>query len=143
MGKAADCPHDRPVITTDGPYYRQVHPNDFQNGVALPAAFRVKDTGTGCHYGLSFHDSVRTTAQCCHREYTVDGGYKSAAVFEVSSQELVGTGASKVVDSPDGISFAHVDALYEHPMNRDVRQGVRSELTLAANRRGPVYVPRK
>ena len=139
MGKAADCPHDRPVITTDGPYYRQVHPNDFQNGVALPVAFRVKDTG--CHYGLSLHDGVRTTAQRCHREYTVNGGNKSAAVFEVSLQELVGTGASKVVDSPDGISFAHVDALYENPMNHDVRQGVRSELTLAANRRGAVYVP--
>ena len=141
MGKAVDCPHDRPVITTDGRYYRQVHSNDFQNGRALPVAFRVKDTG--CHHGLSLHDGVRTTAQRCHREYTVDGGNKSVAVFELSLQELVSTGASKVVDSPDGISFAHVDALYENPMNKDVREGVRSELTLAANRRGPVYVPGK
>ena len=102
MATPADCPHDNPAITGDGPYYRQVHPNNFQNGRNL-----------------------------------------SAAVLQVSRQELIDTGASLIVDSPDGITFAHVDALYEKPMSNRLRSNAGKALLTAANRRGPAYVPHR
>ena len=139
MATPADCPHDNPAITGDGPYYRQVHPNHFQNGQALPGSFILNDTGS--HFGLSLHDGARTTAERCHREYTQNGGNLSAAVVQVSRQELIETGASVIVDSPDGITFAHVDALYEKPMSRRLRSNADKALMTAANRRGPAYIP--
>ena len=139
MATPADGPHDNPTVTGDGPYYRQVHPNHFQNGLALPGSFILHDTG--CHFGLSLHDGARTTAERCHREYTQNGGNRSGAVVQVSRQELTDTGVSVVVDSPDGITFAHVDALYEKPMSNPLRSNAGKALLTAANRRGPAYVP--
>ena len=139
MGTPTDCPHDNPVITTDGPYYRQVHPNKFQDGQALPGSFILNDTG--CHYGLSLNDGARTTAANCHQEYTANSGNASAAVLEVSVDDLSATGMLKIVDSPDGITFAHVDALYEKPMSSNLRRGASKDLMMAANRRGPAYIP--
>ena len=141
MGTPTDCPHDNPVITTDGPYYRQVHPNNLQDGQAIPLAFKLKDTG--CHYGLSLNDGARTTADRSHREYTQNSPNKSAAVLEVSAQELVGTGAYVTVDSPDGITCAHVDALYKKPMSNRLRENAAKELMTAANKRGAAYIPPK
>ena len=92
MATPANCPHDNPTITGDGLYYRQVHPNHFQNGQALPGSFILNDTG--CHFGLSLHDGTRTTAERCHREYTQNGRNLSAAVLQVSRQELIDTGAA-------------------------------------------------
>ena len=114
MGAPADCPHDNLVVDIEGPYYRQVHPVNFQDGVALPGSFILNATGrenARCHFALSLNDGVRTTADRCHREYTQDGKRRSAAVLEVTRQELTDSGALFVVDSPDGITYAHVDAL--------------------------------
>lgn len=141
MGTPTDCPHDRPVITTDGPYFRQVHPNKFQDGQALPGCFILNDTG--CHYGLSLNDGARTTAARCHREYTHNSENTSAAVLEVSAHELAATGVLKIVDSPDEVTYAHVDALYEKPMSSRQRRAAGKELMAAANRRGPAYIPGK
>ena len=141
MGTPAVCPHDNQPITTQGPYYRQVHPNYFQDGLALPRAFILQDTGCGSHYGLSLNDGIRTTARRCHREYTHNGGYSSAAVLAVSEQELRESGAIAIVDSPNEITFAHVDALYKQPMSRRQRDNVGKALIAPANKRGPVYVP--
>ena len=141
----ADCPHDKPVITTHGPYYRQVHPNNFQNGVALPGSFVLNPTtdpeNTRCHFALSLNDGTRTTAQRCHREYTQIGGKKSAAVLEVTEQELTDSGTLFIVDSPDGITHAHVDALYKCSLTRGQREKAQKALLTAANKRGPAYVP--
>ena len=139
MGTPTDCPHDNQAITTDGPYYRQVHPNNFQNGQALPGSFILKNTG--CHFGLSLNDGARTTADRCHREYTQNSTNQSGAVFEVSGQELADTGAFVIVDSPDGITFAHVDALYKQPMSHKLRGDAQKALITAANRRRAAYVP--
>ena len=139
MGPPTVCPHDNQAITTDGPYYRQVHPNNFQNGQALPGSFILKNTG--CHYGLSLNDGACTTAVRCHREYTQNSGGLSAAVLEVSEQELTDTGAFAIVDSPDGITFAHVDALYKQPMSSKLRKDADKALMTAANRRRPAYIP--
>ena len=138
MGTPAVCPHDNPAITSLGPYYRQVHPNNFQNGQALPGSFILNDTG--CHYGLSLHDGARTTAKRCHGEYT-KSGRQSAAVLEVSEQELSDSGKFVIVDSPDGTTFAHVDALYRQPLSNRQKSNVQKELLIAANKRGPAYVP--
>ena len=139
MGTPADCPHDNQAITTDGPYYRQVHPNNFQNGQALPWAFILNSTG--CHFALSLHDGVRTTAARSHQEYTQNSGKLSAAVLQVSEQELRDTGAFVIVDSPDGVTYAHVDALYKQPMSRKLRDDAGKALMTAANKRVPAYVP--
>ena len=56
MGASADCPHDNPVITTHGPYYRQVHPNHFQDGIALTGSFILGNTS--CHFDLSLNDGA-------------------------------------------------------------------------------------
>ena len=138
MGTPAVCPHDNPPIATNGPYYRQVHPNNFQNGQAIPGSFILSDTG--CHYGLSLHDGARTTASRCLGEYT-EGGRQSAAVLEVSEQELSDSGRFVIVDSPDGITFAHVDALYKQPLSNREKSNVQKQLLIAANKRGPAYVP--
>ena len=34
-----ECPHGNATITGGGPYYRQVHPNNFQDGRVLSPAF--------------------------------------------------------------------------------------------------------
>lgn len=144
MGAPADCPHDNPVITTHGPYYRQVHPDYFQDGVALPRSFILNPTGpeyARCHFALSLNDGARTTADRCHREYTQNGNRRSAAVLEVTKQELTDSGALFIVDSPDGITHAHADALYNHPMTRKERDNVGKALMTAANKRGPAYAP--
>ena len=141
MGSSTDCPHDNQAITTGGPYYRQVHPNNFQNGQALPGSFILNSTG--CHFGLSLHDGVRTTADRCHQEYTKNSGKPSAAVLEISNQELTNIGAFVIVDSPDRITFAHVDALYKQPMSNKLRKDADKELMTAANRRGPAYIPKQ
>ena len=141
MGTPTVCPHDNQAITTDGPYYRQVHPNHFQNGQALPGSFILNSTG--CHFGLSLNDGYRTTADRCHQEYTQNSGKLSAAVLEVSEQELTDTGAFVIVDSPDGVTFAHVDALYQHPMTRKQRSDVDKALMIAANRKGSAYIPKQ
>ena len=59
-----ECPHQNPPIKAAGPYYRQVHPNNFQDGRALSPAFVLHDTE--CHLTLSLNDGSRTTAQRCH-----------------------------------------------------------------------------
>ena len=141
MGSCTVCPHDNQVITTDGPYYRQVHPNYFQDGQALSRAFILN--GTGCHFGLSFHDGARTTAKRCHQEYTKNSGTPSAAVVEVTEGELTDTGAFVIVDSPDGITFAHVDALYEQLISNKLRKDASKALMISANRRGPAYIPKQ
>ena len=41
------CPHGNATITSGGPYCRQVHPNNFQDGRVLSPAFVLHDTG--CH----------------------------------------------------------------------------------------------
>lgn len=139
MGTPTVCPHDNEVITTGGPYYRQVHPNHFQNGQALPGSFILKNTG--CHFALSLNDGARTTAKRCHQEFTQNSGNSSAAVLEVSVQELTDSGAFVVVDSPDGITHAHVDALYQQPMSSRLRGNAGKALLTAANNRGPAYIP--
>ena len=140
MATPTVCPHDNQAITTTGPYYRQVHPNNFQNGLALPGSFVLKNTG--CHYALSLHDGHRTTPARCFQEYTENNGHSSAAVVEVSPTELTETGVFVVVDSPDGFTYAHVDALYNVPMSRKNRSDAQKTLIIAANKRGPVFVPR-
>lgn len=142
MGSCTVCPHDNEVITTDGPYYRQVHPNHFQNGQALPGSFILNGTG-GCHFGLSLHDGARTTADRCHQEYTKNSEKPSAAVLEVTKEELRDTGAFVIVDSPDGITFAHVDALYEQLISKKFRKDAGKALMISANRRGPAYIPKQ
>ena len=142
MGAPTDCPHDNQPITTHGPYFRQVHPDNFQDGLALPRSFILQDTGCGCHFGLSLNDGVRTTAERCHCEYIQNSGRPSAAVFEVSKEELAKNGAFVIVDSPNEISFAHVDALYNQPMTRKQRDDARKALMAFANKRGPAYVPK-
>ena len=139
MGTPAVCPHNNPPITTNGPYYRQVHPNNFQNGRALPGSFILNNTG--CHYGLSLHDGARTTADLCHQEYTQDGNRRSATVLEISDQELTHSGVFVVVDSPDAITYVHVDALYKHALSNRQRKNADRELLVAANKRGLVYFP--
>lgn len=140
MAAPQDCPHDNPVITTRGPYYRQVHPNDFQNGVALPLSFNLKGTGPGCHFAFSLNDAVRTTPERCYREYT-EAGLKSAATLEVNYDELTQSGVSLLVDSPYASTFAHLDALYSTPMKKKRLSDIRKELATAATRRGPAYLP--
>ena len=66
------CPHGNATITGGGPYYRQVHPNNFQDGRVLSPALVLHDTG--CHLTLSLNDGARTTAERCHREFTAKGG---------------------------------------------------------------------
>lgn len=141
MGTPTVCPHDNQAITTDGPYYRQVHPNNFQNGLALPGSFILGDTG--CHFSLSLNDGVRTTAERCHQEYVQNSGRKSATVLQVSKQDLTDSGAFLIVDSPNEIIFAHVDALYKQPMSNRQKKDVDKELMTAANKRGPAYVPKQ
>ena len=139
MGTPTVCPHGNQVITTGGPYYRQVHPNHFQNGQALPGSFILRNTG--CHFALSLNDGARTTADRCHQEYTQNSRNKSAAVLEVSKQELTDSGVCVVVDSPDGITYAHVDALYPQNMSNGLRGKAAKALMTAANNRGPAYIP--
>ena len=67
----------------------------------------------------------------------------STSVLEVSEKELTGSGAFVVVDSPDGITRAHVDALYKPPMSSKQRKDVDKGLMTAANKRGPAYVPKQ
>lgn len=139
MATPAVCPHDNPAITTSGPYYRQVHPNNFQDGRALSPAFVLQHTG--CHLTLSLNDGARTTAARCHREYTLTGEPLSAAVLEITLQELEESGTDRVVDSPDEQTHAHVDAMYGKPLSRRQQRNVGQSLAAAANRRGPAYQP--
>ena len=133
------CPHDLPVITTNGPYYRQVHPNNFQDGRALSPAFTLQDTG--CHFCLSLNDGVRTTAARCYLEYTQSAERLSAAVVEISSHEIEASGADRVVDEPNEQTHAHVDAIYESSLSRRQQRRVAQFLATAANKRGPAYLP--
>lgn len=135
----ADCPHDNPTLTTGGPYFRQVHPNNFQEGRVLSPAFLLQDTG--CHLILSLNDGARTTAELCHRQYTRNGQRSSAAVLELTASELSGSGAHRVVDSPNQETQAHVDALYLKPLNRRQQRNVGQFLAAVANRKGPAYLP--
>ena len=43
MAAAEQCPHDHQTIANGGPYYRQVHPNNFQDGRALSPAFVLQE----------------------------------------------------------------------------------------------------
>ncbi len=133
------CPHDNPTITTDGPYYRQVHPNNFQDGRVLSPAFALQDIG--CHLCLSLNDGARTTARRCYLECTQNGERPSAAVLEITSQELKESGAARVVDSPNEQTLAHVDAMYEKPLSRWQRRNVSQSLAASANKRNPAYQP--
>ena len=139
MATPTVCPHDNQAITTPGPYYRQVHPNSFQNGQALPGSFIIKSTG--CHYALSLNDGHRTTPDRCYREYTENNGRRSAAVLEVPLDELTQTGVFLIVDSPDGITCAHVDALYKETTSHKNRSDAQKALITAANRRRLAYIP--
>ena len=105
-----ECPHGNATITTGGPYYRQVHLNNFQDGRVLSPAFVLHDTG--CHLTLSLNDRARTTAERCHREFTANSGRLSAAVVSISTDELASSGAERMVDSPNEHTHAHVDAMY-------------------------------
>ena len=139
MGILEGCPHDNPTITTGGPYYHQVPPNNFQDGRALSPAFVLQDTG--CHLTLSLNDGARTTPEDCHLEYTRNGGRLSAAVLEITSQELGSSGANRIVDSPNEQTPAHVDAIYERSLSRREQRNSGQLLAAAANMRGPVYRP--
>ena len=134
------CPHDNDQLETDGPYYRQVHPRNFQDGRALPPAFILQDTS--CHLTLSLNDAARTTPERCHQEYTSQVQRLSVAVLELTTQELGNSGAKHMVDSPSDETYAHVDALYEKPMSRRQRREAAQMLSAAANRRGPAYLPK-
>ena len=122
-----ECPHGNTTITGGGPYYRQVHPNNFQDGRVLSPAFVLQNTG--CHLTLS------------HREFTAKGGRLSAAVVSISTDELAESGAERVVDSPNEQTHAHVDAMYDQPLSRRQRRNVAQSLVMAANRRVPAYIP--
>ena len=139
MAIPPECPHGNNRIETRGPYYRQVHPRNFQDGRVLPPAFILQDTS--CHFSLSLNDAARTTAERCHMEYTGQGQRLSAAVAELTVQELEESGARQIVDSPNEETHAHVDALYERPMTRRQRRDAAQSLSAAANRRGPAYLP--
>ena len=139
MATPENCPHHNPDVTGAGPYYRQVHPRNFQDGRALSPAFTLQDTE--CHLTLSFNDGDRTTAERCHHEYTGQGRRQSAAVMEVITQELDESRARRIVESPNDETHAHVDAIYEKTMSRRRRRDAAQSLTAAANRRGPAYVP--
>ena len=131
------CPHDNPTVVAGGPYYRQVHPNNFQEGRALSPAFTLQDTV--CHLTMSLNDGARTTVERCYLEYTQNGERVSAAVLAITEQELVESGAVRIVDSPDEQTHAHVDAIYEKPLSRRQQRNVGQFLATAANRRGPAY----
>ena len=131
------CPHDNPRVVAGGPYYRQVHPNNFQEGRALSSAFALQDTG--CHLTMSLNDGARTTAERCYLEYTQNGERVSAAALAITEQELVESGAARIVDSPGEETHAHVDAIYEKPLSRRQQRNVGQFLAMAANRRGPAY----
>ena len=135
------CPHGNDQLETDGPYYRQVHPRNFQDGRALPPAFILEDTS--CHLTLSLNDAARTTPERCHQEYTSQGQRLSAAVLELTAQELEDSGTRRIVDSPNDGTYAHVDALYEKPMSRRQRRQATQSLSAAANHRGPAYLPKE
>ena len=139
MATPPECPHGNDRIETGGPYYRQVHPRNFQDGRVLPPAFILQDTS--CHFTLSLNDGARTTAERCYLEYTGQGQRLSAAVVELTVQELEDSGARGIVDSPNEETDAHVDALYEAPMSRRQRREASQSLSAAANRRGPAYLP--
>lgn len=139
MATPPDCPHGNERIDTDGPYYRQVHPRNFQDGRVLPPAFILQETS--CHFTLSLNDGAHTTAERCHLEYTGQGQRLSAAVVQLSVQELEDSGAQRIVDSPNGETSTHIDALYEAPMSRRQGRDAAQSLSAAANRRGPAYLP--
>ena len=63
--------------------------------------------------------------------------------LEVTKEELKDTGAFVIVDSPDEITFAHVDALYKQLLSNKLRKDVGKALMTAANRRGPAYIPKQ
>ena len=133
------CPRGNATITGGGPYYRQVHPNNFQDGRVLSPAFVLHDTG--CHLTLSLNNGARTTAERCHREFTAKGGRLSAAVVSISTDELASSGAERVVDSPNEQTHAHVDPMYDQPHSRRQRRNVAQSLVMAANRKVPAYIP--
>ena len=140
MATPAQCPHDNPPVTGDGPYYRQVHPRNSQDGRVISPAFTLQETE--CHLTLSLNDGARTTPERCHREYTGHAQRLSAAVMALTAQELEESGAEYIVDSPNDQTHAHVDAVYPWPMNRRQRRQAAQTLTRAANRKGPVYLPK-
>ena len=139
MAIPPECPHGNDRIETGGPCYRQIHPRNFQDGRVLPPAFILQDTS--CHFTLSLNDGSRTTAERCHLEYTRQGQRLSAAVVELTVQELEDSGAGHIVDCPNQETDAHADALYEKPMSRRQRRDAAQSLSSAANRRGPAYLP--
>ena len=134
-----ECPHGNATITGGGPYYRQVHPNNFQEGRVLSPASVLQNTG--CHLTLSLNDGARTIAERCHREFTARGGRLSAAVVSVSTDELAESGAERVAGSPNEQTHAHVDALYDQSLSRRQRRNVAQSLVIAANRKVPAYIP--
>lgn len=138
MATPEHCPHYNADVTGVGPYYRQVHPTNFQDGRALSPAFTLQETE--CHLTLSLNDGARTTAERCHREYTGEGQRLSVAVMELTTREVEESGARRIVESPNEQTYAHVDAVYGKPMSRRQRREAAQSLTAAANRRGPVYL---
>ncbi len=139
MGTPSLCPHNNPAITTGGPYYRQVHPNNFQDGRVLSSAFGLQDTG--CHLCISLNDGARTTARRCYLEYTQSGELSSVAVVEISLHEIEASGSDRVVDEPNEQTHAHVDAIYESSLSRRQQRRVAQFLATAANKKGPAYLP--
>ena len=134
-----ECPHGNPTIRAGGPYYRQVHPNNFQDGRALSPDFVLQSLD--CHLTLSLNDGARTTAERCYSEYTRGAERSSAAVLEITAQELQQSGADRIVDSPNAQTHAHADAIYENPMSRRQQRNAARSLAAAANRRGAAYRP--
>ncbi len=127
------------TATIGEPYYRQVHPNNFQDGRAISPAFVLQDTG--CHFTLSLNDGRRTTAERCYRDYAQHDDRLSAAALEVTAGELAASSTDRVVDSPNEQTHAHMDAMYEKPITRRQQRNAAQAQGSAANRRGPAYVP--
>ena len=65
MATPPECPHGNDRIETGRPYYRQVHPRNFQDGRVLPPAFILQDIS--CHFTLSLNDGAapRQNAKFC------------------------------------------------------------------------------
>ena len=139
MDISQECDHRRNRIETTGPLYRQVHPNNFQDGRALPPAFILQETS--CHLTLSLNDGARTSPGKCYNEYTATGR-KSAAVLQPTNQDLYESGQELISDSPNDQTTAHVDAAFPVSMSRRERRETAQSLAKATNRNGTAYVPR-
>ena len=139
MDISQECDHRRNRIETIGPRYRQVHPNNFQDGRALPPAFILQETS--CHLTLSLNDGARTSPDKCYEEYTATGR-KSAAVLQLTNQDLHESGHELTSDSPKDQTTAHVDAAFPVSLSRRRKREIAQSLAKATNRNGTAYMPR-